>query len=171
MCRKAVSGGVPTLWPSALWIPCHHQVHTFVGFTDIKKTFNSCWVEATLVRLQNVGMSGRLWHLLANFLCGILSRSIWATWLPNRGLTLASHKGGSSHLSPCCRLVSALWTRTRSVTCANFTRTTWSSLLCPRPTFTCFGHRACVGSSLAVLVWYWPQQIGGYGLWSSPRPP
>ena len=68
-------------------------------------------------------------------------RSVWATRLPSHGLTLASHKGGSSYLScSICwwtalpplsvlpSLVSALWTRTRSVTCANFTRTTWSSL-------------------------------------------
>ena len=51
-----------------------HQVHTFVAFIDIKKAFDSCWVETTLVRLHDVGILGRLWHLLANFLCGTLSQ-------------------------------------------------------------------------------------------------
>ena len=48
--------------------------HTFVAFIDIKKAFDSCWVEATLVRLFDFGVTGRLWHLLANFLCGTLSQ-------------------------------------------------------------------------------------------------
>ena len=48
--------------------------HTFVTFIDIKKAFDSCWVEATLVRLFDFGFMGRLWHLLANFLCGTLSQ-------------------------------------------------------------------------------------------------
>ena len=48
--------------------------HTFVGFIDIKKAFDSSWVEVTLVRLFDFGVTGRLWHLLANFLCGTLSQ-------------------------------------------------------------------------------------------------
>ena len=48
----------------------HHQL-TFVLFIDIKKAFDSCWVEATLVRLD-FGVTGSFWHLLANFLCGTL---------------------------------------------------------------------------------------------------
>ena len=48
--------------------------HTLVAFIDIKKAFDSCWVEATLVRLFDFGVTGRLWHLLANFLCGTMSQ-------------------------------------------------------------------------------------------------
>ena len=42
---RAVSAGVPTPWPSASY------EHTFVALIDTKKAFDSCWVEATLVRL------------------------------------------------------------------------------------------------------------------------
>ena len=48
--------------------------HTIVAFIDIKKAFDSCWVEATLVRLFDFSVTGSLWHLLANFLCGTLSQ-------------------------------------------------------------------------------------------------
>ena len=50
------------------------HTHTFVVFVDIKKAFDSSWVEATMVRLCDVGISGRMWHLIANFLCGTLSQ-------------------------------------------------------------------------------------------------
>ena len=50
------------------------HTHTFVAFIDIKKAFDSSWVEATMVRLYDVGISGRMWHLIANFLCGTLSQ-------------------------------------------------------------------------------------------------
>ena len=60
--------------------------HTFVALIDIRKAFDSCWVEATLVRLFDFGVKGRLWHLLANFLCGTLSQvclggSVSAPWV------------------------------------------------------------------------------------------
>ena len=78
-----------------------HQVHTFVAFIDIKKAFDSCWVEATLVRLHDVGISGRLWHLLANFLCGTLSQVRLGREGP---LTSPVEFAGGQpcHLSPCC---------------------------------------------------------------------
>ena len=44
------------------------HTHTFVAFVDIKKAFDSSLVEATMVRLYDVGISGRMWHLIANFL-------------------------------------------------------------------------------------------------------
>ena len=50
------------------------RAHTFAAFIDIKKAFDSCWVEATLVRLFDFCVIGRLWHLLANFLCVTLSQ-------------------------------------------------------------------------------------------------
>ena len=52
----------------------HRHEHTFAAFIDIKRALGSCWVEATLVRLLDFGVSGRLWHLLANSLCGTLSQ-------------------------------------------------------------------------------------------------
>ena len=55
-----------------LHLRCHE--HTFVAFIDIKKVFDSCWVETALVRLFDFGVMGSLWHLLANFLCGALSQ-------------------------------------------------------------------------------------------------
>ena len=55
-------------------LPLRRHEHTFVAFIDIKKAFDSCWVEATLVRLFDFGVTGSLWHLLANFLCGTLSQ-------------------------------------------------------------------------------------------------
>ena len=39
------------------------------------QTLRSFWVEATLVRLFDLGVTGSLWHLLANFLCGTLSQA------------------------------------------------------------------------------------------------
>ena len=74
---RAASAGVPTPWPSASWTPLRlrRHEHTFVAFIDIKKAFDSCWVEATLVRLFDFGVTGSLWHLLANFLCGTLSQA------------------------------------------------------------------------------------------------
>ena len=47
------------------------HVHTFVAFIDMKKLY---WVEATLVRLFDFGVTGPLWQLLANFLCGTVSQ-------------------------------------------------------------------------------------------------
>ena len=42
--------------------------HTFVAFVYIQKAFDTSWVEATLVRLFNAGVTGRMWKLIANFL-------------------------------------------------------------------------------------------------------
>ena len=41
--------------------------HTFVAFVDIEKAVDTSWVEATLVQLHDVGVRGRLWHLIAKF--------------------------------------------------------------------------------------------------------
>ena len=55
------------------------DMHTFCAFVDIRKAFDTSWVEATLVRLHQVGVTGRMWGTVANFLCGTLSqvRSLW----------------------------------------------------------------------------------------------
>ena len=73
---RAVSAGVPTQWPSALLIPYASAVTStpLSRSSTFKKAFDSCWVEATLVRLFDFGVTGRLWHLLANFLCGTMSQ-------------------------------------------------------------------------------------------------
>ena len=62
-----------------------HQVHTFVAFIDIRKAFDSCWVEATLVRLHDVGISGRLFGISLAISSAALPRSVWATQFPNHG--------------------------------------------------------------------------------------
>ena len=48
--------------------------HTFAAFRDIKKAFDSCWIEATLLRFFDFCVMGSLWHSLVNFLCGTLSQ-------------------------------------------------------------------------------------------------
>ena len=50
------------------------ETHTFCAFVDIRKAFDTCWVEATLVRLFQVGVTGGMWRTIANFLCGTLSQ-------------------------------------------------------------------------------------------------
>ena len=144
-----------------------HQVHTFVAFIDIRKAFDSCWVEATLVRLGDVGISGRLWHLLANFLCGTLSQvrlgdSTSQPWVDSgvaQGrvpLTSPVQFAGGQpcHLSP-CRLVDSDPFRDVCQLYAD----DLPPCGIPGPSSGCFGRRACVGSSLAVLVWYWPHSL------------
>ena len=42
--------------------------------SDMKKASDFCSVEATLVRLFHFSVTERLWHFLANFLCGSLSQ-------------------------------------------------------------------------------------------------
>ena len=50
------------------------DMHTFCAFVDIHKAFDTSWVEATLVRLHQVGVTGGMWRTVANFLCGTLSK-------------------------------------------------------------------------------------------------
>ena len=93
---RAVSAGGPTKWPSVLWMRLRRHEHTFHAFIDTKKAFDSCWVEATLVRLCDFGVSGRLWHVLANFLCGTCPRSVWVALSLHLGSALALRKAGFS---------------------------------------------------------------------------
>ena len=44
------------------------STHTFVAFVDIEKAFDTSWVEATLVRLHDIGVRGLVWNFLSNFL-------------------------------------------------------------------------------------------------------
>ena len=50
------------------------DTHTFATFVDIRKAFDTSWIEATLVRLWDVGVTGGMWRTIANFLCGTLSQ-------------------------------------------------------------------------------------------------
>ena len=74
-CQRGFRWGADVMTNSLLdTLGLRQNTHTFVAFVDIKKAFDSSWVEATMVRLYDVGISGRMWHLIANFLCGTLSR-------------------------------------------------------------------------------------------------
>ena len=48
--------------------------HTFVAFIDIRKAFDTSWVEGTLVRLFDAGVQGRMWRLMCHFLRGTRSQ-------------------------------------------------------------------------------------------------
>ena len=48
--------------------------HTFVAFIDIHKAFDTSWVEGTLVRLFDAGVSGQMWKLISQFLRGTQSQ-------------------------------------------------------------------------------------------------
>ena len=59
--------------------------HTFVAFIDIQKAFDTSWVEGTLVRPFDAGVSGCMWRLLSHFLRGTQSQvrsgaSLSAPW-------------------------------------------------------------------------------------------
>ena len=110
--------------------------HTFAAFIDIEKAFDSCWVEATLVRPFDFGVSGRSWQLLANFLCGTLSQvrlggSVSPPWVgsgPAQGRIISS-TCSSTALPPHFVLpfpVSLSSLLTPFVTSASFMQTTWS---------------------------------------------
>ena len=45
--------------------------HTFCAFIDLRKAFDTAWVEATLVRLAQIGVIGGMWRTITNFLVGI----------------------------------------------------------------------------------------------------
>ena len=144
----------PLPWRSASSTLCS-QMHTFVAFIDIKKAFDSSWVEATLVR--------RLWHLLANFLCGTLSQvhiggSASQPWVFSLRCCLTCSSTVSSPLSAPRFL--ALRILTPSGTCANSMG---------RPC-RITGPQCCarLGSSLAVYLWCWSHRICGHALRSSP---
>ena len=50
------------------------DTNAFCAFVDIRKAFDTSWVEATLVRLHQSGVTGGMWRTIANFLCGTLSQ-------------------------------------------------------------------------------------------------
>ena len=43
------------------------STHTFVAFVDIEKAFDTSWVEATLVRLHDIGVRGTRLELVVQF--------------------------------------------------------------------------------------------------------
>ena len=50
------------------------SLHTYVAFIDIHKAFDTSWVEGTLVRLFDAGVSGQMWKLMSHFLRGTQSQ-------------------------------------------------------------------------------------------------
>ena len=52
------------------------STHTFVAFVDIEKAFDTSWVEATLVRLYDIGVRGLGWNELSNFLRHTVSQVV-----------------------------------------------------------------------------------------------
>ena len=164
----AVSAWVPTLWPSALRL--RRCEHTFVAFIDIEKAFDS-WVEATLVRLFDFGVTGRLWHLLANFLCGTLSQarlggSVSSPWVDSG---IAQGRILSSLLFKL--LIDSLAVTLRSAI-PTFRH---ACQLCADDLVVLTASQADLQMALdAVYAWgvRWRFFFGiGHGLWSSARPP
>ena len=49
------------------------ETHTFCAFIDVRMAFDTAWVEATLVRLGQVGVTSGMWRTITNFLVGTLS--------------------------------------------------------------------------------------------------
>ena len=71
---------VGALTPSSV---CGLESHPFCAFVDIRKTLDTSEVEATLVRLCQAGVPGRMWRTMANFLCGTLSQVRIGSDLPH----------------------------------------------------------------------------------------
>ena len=68
------------------------STHTFVACVDIEKAFDTSWVEATLVRLHDIGVRGLVWNLLSNFLRHTVSQDAMSCQIS--GWTRALLKGG-----------------------------------------------------------------------------
>ena len=88
------SGGAPTLVGLLVSVlSSRSSSHTFVAFVDIQKAFDTSWVEGTLVRLFDAGVSPTLFPLLSKD-----SKSALATLSPSTGPTLAQGRVLSPHL-------------------------------------------------------------------------
>ena len=80
-----------------IWfVRLRHDQHTFCAFVDTRKAFDTSWVEATLVRLHQAGVTGGMWRTIANFLCGTLSQVRARGEVSSLGLTLALRRDGCS---------------------------------------------------------------------------
>ena len=139
----------------------------------------SCWVEATLDRLFDFGVTGRLWHLLTNFLCDTLSqvRHGGSVSPPQVNSGIAQGRILSHLLFNLLNdsLAATLRSAIPGVTLAasdSFRHV--CQLYADDPVvLTASGPRpcACLGCSLALLLWCRPHQVRHFGLWSSARPP
>ena len=62
------------------------ETHTFCASVDIRKAFATCWVEATLVRLFQVGETGGMWRTIDELpLWHSFPGSDWFRRLPSMG--------------------------------------------------------------------------------------
>ena len=43
------------------------ETHTFCAFVDIRMGFDTAWVQATLFRLAQIGVTGGMWRTITNF--------------------------------------------------------------------------------------------------------
>ena len=62
------SDGVLMCWSLLDVLSSRRSALTFVAFEELQKAFDTAWVEGTLVRLHEVGVTGQLWHLMCHFL-------------------------------------------------------------------------------------------------------
>ena len=86
------SDGVLMCWSVHSLMFCHHaDLPTFVAFVDLQKAFDTAWVEGTLVRLHEVGVTGQMWHLMCHLLRDTVrvGASLSAPW-PDNGIAQGS---------------------------------------------------------------------------------
>jgi hypothetical protein len=56
----------------------NEKQHTLAVFLDLEKAFNSVWRDGLLVKLQRLGIRGKMWQWLSNFLTGRSARCVVA---------------------------------------------------------------------------------------------
>ena len=69
------------------------ETHSFCAFVDIRKAFHAAWVEATLIRLAQVGVTGGMWRTITISLSVPFHTSVLMMPTNTLGSTLASLKG------------------------------------------------------------------------------
>ena len=83
---------------------------------DFKKAFDSIWIKGLLFKLNNAGIKGDMWHLLANYL---LNRQVYITLSPFVSEPFRCHVGlpQGSTLSP---LLFTLYTSDMFTSASNY---------------------------------------------------
>ena len=100
MIARAAFDGEQMFARVAWWTRCGFGMTSILcaPTLDIREAFDTAWVEATLVRLHQAGVTGGMWRTFANFFCGTLSQ-VRARGEVSLWLTLASRRDVCSHLS------------------------------------------------------------------------